>query len=129
MKRFRTRHVRRVIVPVVALTLLSSCHTWKHQEMAPSQVVSEKEPGKIRPNMLDGDRIYLDVGHPLRGRYALKSYILPLATDSSAYAATRSNNDVLLKVLVGAALVITVVHIVIKSLVDSYDGPFGGCCH
>ncbi len=33
---------------------------------------------------------------------------------------------VLLKVLVVAALVTTLAHIVIKPLLDSYDGPFGG---
>ena len=59
MKTFRSRYARRVIVPVMAVSVLSACHTWKHQEMAPAQVVTEKEPDKIRLTMLDGEKIEL----------------------------------------------------------------------
>jgi hypothetical protein len=73
MNTLRSRHVRRVLVPVIAVSLLSACTGWKVQEMAPSQVVSEKEPGKIRLTMFDGEKIELYdptvtngeiVGHP-----------------------------------------------------------------
>ena len=40
MKRFRSRYARRVLVPVVALSLLSACSGWKVQEVAPSQTDS-----------------------------------------------------------------------------------------
>ena len=98
MKRFRSRHFRRVLVPLMAVSLLSACTRWKVQEMAPAQVVTEKEPGKVRLTMLDGDKIQLFdptasngeiVGHPL-GRFdgvnrrVARSDTLRVATDSVA---------------------------------------------
>jgi hypothetical protein len=59
MKTFRSRYIRRVLVPVMAVSVLSACSGWKHQEMAPSQVVTEKQPDRVLLTMLDGDRIEL----------------------------------------------------------------------
>ena len=97
MKRFRSRYVRRVLVPVMAVSLLSACHRWAVQEMAPSQVVSEKEPSRVRLTMLNRDRMELGhptvsdgeiVGHPMRkagGHYrADRSDTLRVVTDSVA---------------------------------------------
>ncbi len=97
MKRFRSRYIRRVLVPMMAATLLSACHTWKVQELTPSRVVAEKQPGKIRLTMLNGDKILLAdptvsegeiVGHPVRnasGTYqVIKSDTLHVPTDSVA---------------------------------------------
>jgi hypothetical protein len=81
----------------MAVSLLSACQVWKYQETAPSQVVSEKEPGRVRLTMLNGERIRLAdptvsedeiVGHPMRnagGHYrAVRSDTLRVATDSVA---------------------------------------------
>ena len=38
---------------------MSACHQWKVQETAPSQVVGENEPDRIRLTMLDGNRFEL----------------------------------------------------------------------
>ena len=97
MKTLRSRYIRRVLVPVMAVSLLSACGKWTLQEMAPSEVVSEKEPGRVRLTMLDGDRMELGdpivsggeiLGHPMRsagGRYrADRSYTLRVAADSVA---------------------------------------------
>ncbi len=103
MKAFRSRHIRRVLVPVMAVSLLSACHHWKVQEMAPAQVVTEKEPDKIRLTMLDGDRMELAdpmisngeiVGHPFRNVGAHKGVVrsdtLRVPIDSVAYVSTRA---------------------------------------
>ncbi len=97
MKRFRSRQIRRVLVPVMAVSVLSACSGWKVQEMAPSQVVSENEPDRIRLTMLDGDRIQIGdptvsngeiVGHPVRKvtghDRVIRSDTLRVATDSLA---------------------------------------------
>ncbi len=73
--------------------------------MAPSRVVSEKEPGRVRLTMLDGDRMELGdpivsggeiLGHPMRragGRYrADRSYTLRVATDSVAWIEIRETD-------------------------------------
>jgi len=60
VKTFRTRCVRRVLVPVMAVSLLSACTYWKVEEMAPSQVVSEKEPSRVFLTMLDGSEVELE---------------------------------------------------------------------
>ena len=59
MKTLRSRYARRVLVPVMAVSLLSACSHWTYQWLAPSQVVSRNEPGKVRLTMLDGDKIVL----------------------------------------------------------------------
>ena len=59
MKTLRSRYARRVLVPVMAVSLLSACTYWKVEEMAPSQVVSEKEPGRVRLTMRSGEKIEL----------------------------------------------------------------------
>ena len=75
MKSLRNKQIRFVLVPLMEVSVLSACHTWKVQELTPSQVVAEKQPGKIRLTMLDGDRIQIGdpavfdgeiVGHPVR---------------------------------------------------------------
>jgi hypothetical protein len=60
---FRSRYVRRVLVPVMAVSVLSACVTWKGQEMAPSRALSEKEPWRVRLTMLNGDR--MELGDPV----------------------------------------------------------------
>ncbi len=62
MKTLRSRYARRVLVPVMAVSVLSACHHWKAQEVAPAQVVTEKEPDTIRLTMLDGERMGLSGG-------------------------------------------------------------------
>jgi len=105
MKTLRSRYIRRVLVPVMAVSLLSACHYWAVQEMAPAQVVIEKEPSKIRLTMLDGDRMELAdpivtdgeiVGHPLdhrcRDRWNRRYVLcdtLRVPTDSVASIETR----------------------------------------
>jgi hypothetical protein len=97
VKSFRSRYVRRVLVPVMAVSVLSACSTWKVQDMAPSQVVAEKEPGQVLLTMLDGGQILLAdptvsegeiVGHPVRnpgGNYrVIRSDTLRVPTDSVA---------------------------------------------
>ena len=93
MKSFRSRYVRRVLVPVMAATLLSACHTWKVQELTPSRVVAAKEPSEIRLTMLDGEKVRLSdpsvsggviMGHPVRGWGVVRSDTLRLAADSVA---------------------------------------------
>ena len=72
MKRFRSRYARRVLVPVMVVSLLSGCSYWHVQEMTPSQVVTEKEPDRVRLTMLDGARVELSepqvVGSEILGK-------------------------------------------------------------
>ena len=59
MQRFRSRQLRFVLVPLMAASLLSACTGWQIQNMAPSQVLAEKEPERVRLTLLDGSRIEL----------------------------------------------------------------------
>jgi len=95
METLRSRHVRRVLVPVMAVSVLSACSGWKVPEMTPSQAVTEKEPGRVLLTMLDGDQIELVdpkvsdgviLGHPVdpynRVYGVLRSDTLRVAADS-----------------------------------------------
>jgi hypothetical protein len=59
MKTLRSSYARHVLVPVMAVSVLSACYTWTQEEMAPIQVVTEKEPSRVRLTMLDSTRIEL----------------------------------------------------------------------
>ena len=124
MKTLGSRYVRRVLVPVMAVSLLSACTYWKVEEMAPSQVVTEKEPGRVRLTMLDGHRIQMSdptvsdseiIGHPRRntgGRYrVIKSDTLRVATDSVAHIEIRKTHplDTAVAVLLGVGAFAAVV--------------------
>ena len=98
MKNFRSSYLRRVLVPVMAVSLASACTYWQPQKTAPSQVISEKQPGLIRLTLLDGEKIRLAepsisedclVGHPVRyiggARTIVRSDTLRVATDSLAH--------------------------------------------
>jgi hypothetical protein len=93
MNTFRSRYARRVLVPVMAVSVLSACHGWKVQEMAPSQLVYEQEPWRVRLTMLNGDRVELGdplvsggdiIGHPIHGPNTPEHYTLRVARDSVA---------------------------------------------
>ena len=59
MKTLSSRSLRRVLVPLMAVSVLSACHHWKAQEMAPAQVVTDREPDHVRLTMLDSTRVEL----------------------------------------------------------------------
>ena len=95
MKILRNKRTRLVLVPVMAVSVLSACSFWKVQDMTPSQVVAEKEPSQVRVTTLDGDKIQISdptvtdgeiVGHPMRnagGHYrAVRSDTLRVSIDS-----------------------------------------------
>ena len=93
MKTLRSRYARRVLVPVMAVSVLSACTRWKVQEMAPSQVVYEQEPWRVRVTKLNGDRMVLEdpivsgseiIGHPINEPNIPEHYTLRVATDSVA---------------------------------------------
>jgi hypothetical protein len=141
MKFPRSRYARRVLVPVMAVSLLSACHTWKVQELTPSQVVAEKQPGRIRLTTLDGDKIQIGdptvsngeiVGHPVRrnagGYYrAVRSETLRLATDSVARIEVREINGPVTAIAVLFGLVVVGV-VAFAVAMSNWDGPMGGCC-
>ena len=58
MKSFRSRQVRRVLVPVMAVSLLSACGGWYtvHNPRA-TAVVADNRPDLVRFNLLDGSRV------------------------------------------------------------------------
>jgi hypothetical protein len=97
--------------------------------MAPSQVVIEKEPGKIRLTMLDGDRMELAdpivtdgeiVGHPLdhrcrdhwNRRYVACVDSLRVPTDGVASIETREPDE-----LATATILVVVVGIVVAAAI------------
>ena len=115
MKTLRSRHARRVLAPVMAVTLLSACSIWEVQDIEPAQVVSEKVPGKIRLTMLNGDRMELGdpivsdgeiVGHPVRRdgayRWIVRSDTVRVVADSVARIEVRETD-------VASTVVVTVV--------------------
>ena len=115
MKRFRSRYARRVLVPVMAASVLSACTRWKVQEMAPSQVVSGEWPSEVRLTMLDGDKIELFdptvsggeiVGHPTRGWGYDRSDTLRVTTNSVAQIEILEANVVAIGIVVTLALVV-----------------------
>ena len=117
MKRFRSMHVRRVLVPVMAVSLLSACGKWTYQAMAPSRVVSEKEPSRVRLTMLDGGRMDLGdpivsgseiIGHPVHGPNGPEHYTLRAATDSVAAIEIREINVLATVLMVPLGLVFVV---------------------
>jgi hypothetical protein len=128
---FRSRHVRRVLVPMMAVSLLSACGKWTYQAMAPSRAVIEKEPSQVRLTMLNGDRMELGhpivsggeiIGHPVHGPNGPEHYTLRAATDSVAEIEIR-NLDVLattIVVVLGTAAAIPVAAII---SVSTSDGP------
>jgi len=135
MKALRSRYARCVLVPVMAVTVLSACSTWKVERLAPAQVVTEKQPDRVRLTTANRGRITLVnpwtaddaiLGHPPHGRHALKSDTLRVPT----YSVTRVeiNNSDVARTLVAVALVVTVGHIIITSIAKSIKGPFDGCC-
>ncbi|UCG88941.1 MAG: hypothetical protein JSW71_10545 [Gemmatimonadota bacterium] len=82
MNRFRSRYARLLLAPVMAVSMLSACHHWKVQELAPAHVVTEKQPDRVRLTMLDGSRIEITdpmisdgqiVGHPVHEGYSVGS--------------------------------------------------------
>ena len=118
MKTLRSRYARRVLVPVMAASLLSACTYWKVQEMAPSQVVSEKEPDRVRLTMVDSTRIELSepqvVGSDILGRwdrgqiyYGADPAPRRIPIDSVSYAETRNTAivDTVLLGILGATVV------------------------
>ena len=138
MRCFRTRYVRRVLVPVMAVSVLSACHQWKVQEMTPSQVVSEKEPGKIRLTMLDGDRIQIGdpmvangeiVGHPVRRvtghNRVIRSDTVRVVADSVSAVEIRQTDAFAtgIGVLFG---IVAAAGVAILIALSEWDGPFGG---
>ncbi len=117
MKCFRSRYARRVLVPVMVVSVLSACTRWKVQEMAPSQVVSEQEPWKVRLTMLNGDRMELGdpivsgseiVGHPIHEPNIPEHYTLRVATDSVAAIEIREINVLATVLMVPLGLVFVV---------------------
>ncbi len=136
MRAFRSRYARRVLVPVMAVSVLSACGGYGHQRRTLKEVLDER-PSEARLTMIDGTQVELErpqvsgvyvIGQTENTEHGAIPTIVRLPVDSVAYAVTRYDNHALIKVLVGVALVITLAHIVIKSLADSYDGPFAGCC-
>ena len=110
MKRFRSRHFRRVLVPLMAVSLLSACTRWKVQEMAPAQVVTEKEPGKVRLTMLDGDKIVLRNPWVSDGEivdyWAERSDTLRVPTDSVARIEIRETDVLAIEIVVTSVLLL-----------------------
>ena len=137
MKILRSMHIRRVLVPVMAVSLLSACGKWTVQKMAPSQVVTDKEPNLVRLTMLDGDKIQLAdptvsdgeiVAHPVRNdmgyRMVVKSYTVRVATDSVARIEIREPDA--LATVVGVVLGLAVAAGVAALIFFlTWDGPFG----
>jgi hypothetical protein len=114
----------------MAVSLLSACGNWKTEPLAPSQVVSEKEPSQVRLTMLDGGEIKLAdpivsvgeiVGHPVRGRNAVKSDTLRVPIDSVMYASTPSSE--------GTVAVLFLVAFVASTAYEVWhDAGEGACC-
>lgn len=134
MKTFRSRYARRVLVPVMAVSVLSACHHWAVHEMAPAQLVTEKEPDRVRLTMLDGGAIEITdpwlsggeiAGHPtgvdaFGSRRVISSATLRVPIDSVAYAETRKADIVAM-----IALIAPVVGLIVFTIVCS---PEGACC-
>ncbi len=83
-----------VLVPVMLLISLSACPKWTVQETAPSQVVVEKQPSKIRLILLDETMVRLSepqvigteiVGERMEEGYVIESDTLRIPIDSIAY--------------------------------------------
>ena len=123
MKPFRSRYARRVLMPVMAVSLLSACHHWKVQETAPAQVVTENQPDRVRLTMLDSTRVELREpqvsGSEILGKwnwdqdwYGGEPALRRVAIDSVSYVEIRKTaivNTVLLGFL-GATVVGIVVY-------------------
>ncbi len=116
MKTLRSSYARSALVPVMAVSVLCACVTWKHQEITPGRVVAETEPVRVRLTMLNGDKIRIVdpmisdgqiVGHPARGRFAVRSDTLRVPVDSVAKMQVQEINEagVVFGLVLGSALV------------------------
>ena len=116
VKRFRSRVVRRVLVPVMAVSVLWACGTWKVERMAPAQVVTEKQPDRVRLTMLDSTRIELldpqVVGSEIQGTwdrgqtyYGAGAPLRRIAIDSVAYASTPSSKWIVTLLVITGTIV------------------------
>ena len=138
MKTLRSRYVRRVLVPVIAVSLVSACGKWTAQEIAPSQVIAEREPGRVRLTMLSGEKIELydptasngEIVGETRGGYDsvtrrhVMSGSVRVATDSVARVEIRET-DALATVLVvtlGLASIFAVADLIFVSEFELYGG-------
>ncbi len=101
MKNPRARHVRLVLVPVMAAAFLSACSHWKVQEMAPRQVILDKEPKLVRLTMLDEREIEVSepqvcdghiVGERVKTWYGADPGPVRVPTDSVSSVATRETH-------------------------------------
>ena len=134
MKTLRSRYVRRVLVPVMAVSVLSACGKWTYQAMAPSRVVSEKEPSRVRLTMLDGGRMDLGdpivsgseiIGHPVHGPNTPEHYTLRVATDSVAAIEIRETNVLATTLLVAWGLISVVVIVAQGVYCNSHPSGWG----
>ncbi len=137
MKGLRNKQIRFLLVPVMALSFLAACGGYELRHMTPEDVIDER-PTEVRLTMLDGSTVQLErphvsgafvIGQPEKTWYGADPAVVRLPIDSVAHAATRPNNDVAIAVLATLTAVTVMAVVVIRSLLDSYNGPFGGCCH
>ncbi len=76
--------MRRFIACVLLPCCLVACSTWKPQHVSPQQVVSEKQPDKVRVTLTDGTRNVIEypmiTGDSLTGVLAGVQETVPLST-------------------------------------------------
>ena len=133
MRQFRSRHVRLVVVPFVALSFVSACGKWTMQQMAPSQVITRSEPSRVRLTLSGGEKVELGdpvlsdgeiVGHPVNGPSGQWHYSLRYDTNTVARIETRETDALATAAAVTLGLV-AVFPVAVLVALSGWDGPFG----
>jgi len=124
MKCFRSMHIRRVLVPVMAVSLLSACGGYGLQQMTLKEAI-DKRPTEARLTILDGTQVNLErpqvsgayvIGQTEKTEYGAEPTVVRLPVDSVAYAAIRGNADAVPEILAVVAAVTIVVAVVIGGI-------------
>ncbi len=112
MKRFRSTYARFILVPLMVTTVLSACTYWKVTEMSPSQAVAEEDWVLLTTS--GGDKIMVVdpvisdgqiVGHPVRGKFAVKSDTVRVPVDNVVHIQVRKIHAAVTVLGVALALV------------------------
>ena len=124
MKTLRSRYVRRVLVPLMAVTLPSACTQWKAQRMAPNQVVSEREPDEVRLTMVDDTEIRISepqvVGDQIVGWRGPRWDTVRVAIDSVSYVSTPDHGKTVAAVILITGTLVFLAYVGAKAATPSW---------
>ena len=131
MKSLRHRPIRFIIVPLMLASFLTACAKWAVQEVTPSEVVTDKQPDRVRLTLLDDSKLVLDqprvsgaeiVGERVDGGYLIRADTVRIASDSVAYAEIRTTSTAL---WIGIVL-LTVGTVFVLDMIRGWRDYWGG---